>query len=276
MRTEMAAPRVSVLLPVRDAATTLATALRSVARQSEPDFECIVVDDASRDGSTRIARSFAARDSRFRVVTGPGRGLVAALQRGLQACRGEVVARMDADDWMHQTRLSLQLDRLDSDPTLSGVGSHVRLFPRPLSGGMQRYEAWLAGIRSPADVEREAFVECPIAHPTLTIRTAVLRRFGYRDRGWPEDHDLILRLLQAGQRLAVVPARLHGWRDDPGRLSRTHPAYGLDRFTACRAHFLASGFLAAADRYVLWGYGDTGRALHRALGQPEKTPEWNI
>ena len=262
-----------MLLPVRDAEGTLAAALRSVARQTEPDFECIIVDDGSADRSPRIAHTFAARDPRFRVVAGPGRGLVPALQRGLQACRGQWIARMDADDWMHRDRLSLQLEHLASDPTLCGVGSHVRLFPRPLGGGMQRYEAWLSGIRSSADVEREAFIECPIAHPTLTIRAAVLRRFGYRDSGWPEDHDLVLRLLQAGQRLAVVPRRLHGWRDGPERLSRTHPVYGLDRFTACRAHFLASGFLAAADRYVLWGHGDTGRALRRALARLEKTPE---
>ncbi len=265
-------PAVSVLLPVRDAEATLETALRSVARQSEARFECIIVDDACSDGSRRIAGEFAAGDPRFQVIEGAGLGLVAALQRGLEACTAPFIARMDADDWMHRERLALQLEWLDRDPTLSGVGCQVRLFPRPLGAGMRRYENWLAGIETPDDVAREAFIECPIAHPTLMMRSDVLRRVGYRDQGWPEDHDLILRLLASGARLGVVPRRLHGWRDEPSRLSRNHPAYRLARFSACRAHFLARGFLAAADQYVLWGYGETGRALCRDLARLGKRP----
>ena len=70
----MQAPLVSVLLPVRDAEATLGAALRSVARQSEPRFECVVVDDGSQDASRARAGAFAARDPRFRVRglnTGP-------------------------------------------------------------------------------------------------------------------------------------------------------------------------------------------------------------
>jgi hypothetical protein len=179
---------------------------------------------------------------------------------------------MDADDFMHRERLARQLAALATDPTLSGVGCHVRSFPRPLSDGMRRYETWLSGIVTPEDVAREAFIECPIAHPTLMLRSEVLHDLGYRDLGWPEDHDLILRLLASGKRLSVVPERLHGWRDGPTRLSRTHPAYTLARFTACRAHFLARGLLAHDDAYVLWGYGQTGRALCRDLGRLGKKP----
>jgi hypothetical protein len=77
----------------------------------------------------------------------------------------------------------------------------VRCFPRAaLGAGMRAYEAWLASVDSPERVRREAFVECPVAHPTLAIRAELLRAFGYRDRGWPEDYDLLLRLLEAGHR----------------------------------------------------------------------------
>ena len=63
----------------------------------------------------------------------------------------------------------------------------------------------------------------------------------------------------------MVPRRLLCWRDSPQRLSRIDARYGLDRFTACKAAFLAAGFLADTDAYILWGYGHTGRQLHRAL-----------
>ena len=268
-----APPLVSVLLPARDAEATLATALRSVARQSQARFECVVIDDGSRDATHALASQLASRDARFRVLAQPGKGLVAALQAGLEACRGTYVARMDADDAMHRHRLAAQCAALEAQPELDAVGCHVRTFPRSgLGEGRRTYERWLNSIDSPRRVREEAFVECPLAHPTLCIRRSVLVDYGYRDRGWPEDYDLVLRLLGDGRRLASLPRRLLLWRDHPGRLSRTHATYSIGSFTACKADFLARGLLARRDDYVLWGYGATGKALRRALAFYDKDP----
>ncbi|MFN8544973.1 MAG: glycosyltransferase family 2 protein [Candidatus Binatia bacterium] len=265
-------PAISVLLPARDASATLPACLASLARQTERDWECVLVDDGSRDRTRAVAEAAAAADPRIRVVATPARGLVAALTAGLAHCRGELVARMDADDVMHRMRLAAQRAALD-DPELAAVGSRVRVFPRRgLSDGFRAYEHWLNGIDAPARVRAEAFVECPIVHPTLMIRRAVLTGVGYRECGWPEDYDLVLRLLGAGHRLAVLPRRLLGWRDSPGRLTRTGRAYARDRIVACKAAFLAAQFLAGRDEYVLWGYGGTGRALRRALLVHGKRP----
>ena len=266
-------PEISILLPVFDAATTLPACLRSIARQTLRSWECIIVDDGSGDESIAVASRTAAADGRFHVISRPHRGLVSALNTGIEHCRGRYVARMDADDLMHRDRLSRQAAALDAAPDLSAVGSHVRFFPRRgLRDGMRSYERWLNAIDSRERVRADAYVECPIAHPTLFIRREALIAFGYRDVGWPEDYDLILRLHGAGHALAVVSRRLLAKRCDPDRLSRTSGAYGIDRFTACKASFLASSFLARSDRYVLWGYGGTGRALRRALGSHGKTP----
>ncbi|MCC6766003.1 MAG: glycosyltransferase family 2 protein [Deltaproteobacteria bacterium] len=262
----MAAPLVSVLLPARDAAATLAASLASVRRQRFADWECVVVDDGSLDETAAVAQRFAAADPRFVVVPAARAGLVAALNAGLARCRGAFVARMDADDLMHRDRLAAQVEALASSPALAAVAAHVRIFPRGhLAAGWRAYERWVNGIASAADVRAEAFVECPVVHPTLTFRRAALATLGYRDAGWPEDYDLVLRALARNLEIGVVPRRLHAWRDRPGRLSRTGEAYALPRFTALKAAFLAERFLAASDRYVLWGYGGTGRALHRAL-----------
>ena len=266
-------PRVSVLLPARNAAATLDAALSSLRRQTWRAWECVVVDDGSTDATGEVARAAAAIDPRVTMVPTPPRGLVATLGTGLERCRGEYVARMDADDLMRRDRLALQVDALDRDPQLAAVGAHVRFFPRAgMSDGLRAYERWLNSVDSPARLRAEAFVESPVAHPTLLIRRSVLAAVGYRDRGWPEDYDLVLRLLAAGHEIGVVPRRLLGWRDGPGRLTRTHPAYGLDRITACKASFLADGFLAGGERYLLWGYGGTGRALARALRGHGKHP----
>lgn len=259
-------PRVSVLLPVRNAESTLEACLGSILRQSEPDWECVVVDDGSDDRSLALARHFAARDGRFRVDAASHEGLVASLNRGLSLCRAPIVVRMDADDWMRRDRLALQCAVLDGRPDLDAVGAHPRVFPRRgLPDGRRRYESWLHSLRDAADVHRDRFIECPVAHPTLAIRTGTLRALAYRDRGWPEDWDLLLRLLRRGPRVGMIARRLLGWRDLPGRLSRTDARYAQDRFTACRAWHLHRDFLAAAPRYLLWGHGRTGRSLRKAL-----------
>lgn len=263
--------KVSLLLPVHDAAATLPACLRSIARQRQADFECVIVDDGSRDDSARIAEAWCRRDDRFSLLRRSNAGLVATLEAGIAACRAPLIARMDADDIMHRDRLRLQCDAL-APGDLAGVGTHVRFFPRPSSQGTQRYERWLNELRSADDVSRDAYIECPLAHPSWMLRRELFTKLGYRDCGWPEDWDLLQRALAAGHRIGVVPKRLLWWRDHPGRMSRTHPSFSLDAFTACRAHFLANRFLADVERYVLWGYGETGKALRKALAAHHKTP----
>ena len=266
-------PRVSVLLPVHNAESTLSSCLRSLARQREERWECIAVDDGSSDASAAILRAAAARDARIKLIRRGHSGIVGALEAGLAHCRAPLVARMDADDVMHRDRLAAQCDRLDAEPRLAGVGCRVRIFPRDaLTPGRRAYERWLNTIACPDDVVKESLVECPIAHPTLVIRRPILEALGYRDVSGPEDYDLILRLLGRGHALAVVPRRLLAWRDHPGRLSRTDPRYALERFTARKAAHLAEFVLGEDPEYVLWGYGETGRALRTALIVHGKRP----
>jgi hypothetical protein len=180
---------------------------------------------------------------------------------------------MDADDLMHRDRLRAQRATLDLRPELAAVGCRVRIFPRARMGeGLRAYERWLNAIETPETLRAEAYIECPVVHPTLMIRREALTALGYRECAWPEDYDLVLRLLARGWQAANVPRRLLSWRDEPSRLTWRDARYGLDRFTACKAAFLAQGLLASADRYVLWGYGDTGRALRRALLAHGKRP----
>jgi len=260
-------------MPVRDAVATLAEALASVRAQTRRDWECLVVDDGSTDLSPAIAREHAKRDPRFVAIERPPAGIVAALDAGLDRACGAFVARMDADDRMHPERLEAQLALLAARADLAGVGSHVRSFPRAGRGpGERAYEHWLASIRDERDVRRDAFVECPLAHPTWTVRREAFETARYRDVDWPEDHDLLLRWLGAGLELGTVPRPLLAWRRNAARLSRTSPRYSVEAFARCRAHHLVRGLLAGSERYGLWGYGATGRGLARALAAEGRRP----
>jgi hypothetical protein len=254
-----------VLLPVRDAAPTLAAALDSVRASLGVPFEIVCVDDGSRDGSGALLDAAARADSRVRVLHTPPRGIVAALSAGLAAARAPLIARMDADDEMHPERLAEQCALLDARPDVALVGCGVEPFRDDgLADGWRLYAEWVNGLVSSEAIEREAFVECPVPHPTWTFRRAVVDALGgYRERPWPEDLDLLYRLLASGARAAKVPRVLHRWRDRPGRLSRRDPRYSREAFARAKAHFLPR--LHPMPAAVVWGAGKTGRRFAKLL-----------
>jgi len=268
---------ISILLPVYNAEDTLSACLASIARQSLTKWECLIINDGSTDRSGKIMTQFAAQDSRFQVIHCAHRGIVPALNEGLSLIQSEFTARMDADDLMRTHRLQEQMSHLRRHPSVSAVGSQVRIFPRQSMGqGRLAYEKWLNSMSEYEDIRRNAFVECPIAHPTLFIRTHELKSFSYRETSWTEDYDLILRMLLAGKRIESVPARLLAWRNGNKRLSNVDIRCSIREFLRCKAHYLCEGFLKSHREYILWGYGKTGRQLAKELERLGRLPKFII
>lgn len=262
-------PLVSVLIPVYNAESTLPHALESIRRQTLTDWECLLVDDGSTDGSAALCERCQALDPRFRLLRRPREGIVGALNAGLDAAAGKLLARMDADDLSHRDRLRQQVELLAARPDLDLVGCRVRCFPRTqVLAGMRHYEGWLNSLVEPEELRRDMFVESPFAHPSVMARTHVLRDAGgYQDHGWPEDYDLWLRLYVRGCRFAKVPKTLLYWREHPARLSRTHAAYSLRAFRRAKVHYLRQSFLKGQTRVQIWGAGRGGRLWGTELQQ---------
>ena len=261
-------PRVSVLLPVRDAAATLGACLDSLAAQTLADHEVVAVDDGSRDGSGEILRARARADARLRVVSTPPSGLVSALNRALAEARSPVVARMDADDRAAGDRLSLQAERLERDAAVDVLGSRVRVvgLGGPPGEGMRAYVRWQNALLDHDAMARDRFVESPLVHPSVAMRREALGRLdGWRGFDGPEDYDLWLRAFALGLRFAKLPEVLLDWSDSPGRLTRTDPRYATDRFLAVKLAALEEGLLAGRRPAVVWGSGPVGKAWSRAL-----------
>lgn len=261
-------PRVSVLLPVRDAAPFLGECLASLANQSLADHEVIALDDGSVDGSRQILEVAARADPRLRVALNPGRGLVDALNAALGLARSSLVARMDADDVAHPDRLGAQARRLEADSATDIVGCRVRLIGGLAKGnvGMQAYVSWLNSLVDHDAIVRDLWVESPLAHPSVTMRAAELRALGgYRAFDGPEDYDLWLRAHAIGLRFGKTQEVLLDWRDGAPRLSRTDPRYSPDRFRAVKIEALLRGPLAREPPIVVWGAGPIGKAWSRDL-----------
>ena len=262
----MTTPLVSVLLPVRDEAPFLAEALASLSAQSLEDFEAIVVDDGSSDGSQEIAQEHASNDRRFRVVRQSPGGIVPALERARAEAGGRYLARMDGDDVALPHRLALQVEALESD-RLEACGGGIEYFPHELvRDGARRYERWINGLVTAEAARRDVFVECPLPHPTIVVRREALDAVGgYRDCGRPEDYDLVLRLWARGARFRNVDEVVLRWREHGDRASRTEEVYALDAIVRCKVHYLRATLVAERNRAVIWGAGPVGKAFAREL-----------
>lgn len=263
--------QVDVILPFRDAGETIAAALEGLLADGDPTIRVFAIDDGSTDSGADRVRAWSARDVRLTYVRGEGRGITAALRRGLAACSGEFVARMDADDLSHPERLSRQRAHLIAHPQTALVGTRVRAYNDrgALGEGLARYVAWQNGLLTSEDHRRERFVESPLCHPSIMVRRAALEAVGsYRECDGPEDYELFLRLVEHGHALEKLPEVLLHWRHQAGRATFADPRYGLERFRAVKAPYLARELLMRRrERLVMWGAGQTGRRLARALAE---------
>jgi hypothetical protein len=227
----------------------------------------VAVDDGSTDATGEILGAWAARDPRVTVLRQAPAGLVPSLEVARGHARGRFLARMDADDVAAPQRLARQLEMMLERRELVGCGCRIRYVPEPLvQEGARRYQAWLNSLLEPEEIARDVFVECPLAHPTFFLRAeAVAVAGGYRDMGWPEDYDLLLRLWEAGGRFAKAPETLLDWREGAGRLSRVDDKYGAEAFRRVKVYFLRRTLLQGRDGAVVWGAGPTGKAFAHTL-----------
>jgi glycosyltransferase involved in cell wall biosynthesis len=264
---------ISVVLPFRDAAATIDAALSGLLAQADPGREVIAIDDGSTDSGAQRVRTWAARDPRVKLVQGHGRGLVAALNLGLQHARGSLIARMDADDIAHPERLGRQREHLCAHPELAILGCQVEAFSDdgPLGEGLARYVAWQNGLLTSEQHAHARFVESPLCHPSIVVRRTVLDDIGhYRAFDGPEDYELFLRCVARGHQLAKLPEVLLRWRHSAGRATFHDERYTRSKFRSMKAPYLIE--MLQDRQAVIWGAGRTGRRLARALADHGSRP----
>jgi glycosyltransferase involved in cell wall biosynthesis len=238
LRDAVAAPTVSVLLPVYGGAAHVGSAVESVLAQTYGDFELLVLDDCSPDESTAIAEAFA--DPRVRTVRNERNlGQVATLNRGLRAARGAYVARLDQDDVCLPSRFKRQVELLDADPGIAVVGTWVDVVDE---------EGRIVGavhdrLDGAVDAAFLALVHrLPLAHPSVMFRRDAVAAVGGYDESvrYCEDMDLWRRLLLAGHGLRVVPEPLLRYLRHGGQQSSVHAAEQRANNDAALERFLAA------------------------------------
>src|SRR5437764_4747886 len=213
------APLISVILPVYNGVPYLAEAVRSIQNQTLSDFELLAIDDGSTDGSASYLQQAVRCDSRISVIANPKKGLVEALNLGLELARGKFIARMDADDVSAAIRFKRQIDFLNASPSIAVVGSAITLI-----NGAGRAIGAIDFPTEPAHVDAALErMDCPVAHASVMARRSVITSVGgYRETfRHAEDYDLWLRVGES-YRIGNLSERLMCYRRHDDSVSRAH------------------------------------------------------
>lgn len=246
---------VSVLLPVHNASTYVRRAIDSILAQTFRDFELIVIDDASTDGSAAVLDDL--HDPRIvRVRFEKNRGIVDALNSALKEARGRYIARMDADDIAHPHRFQQQVEYLDRHSNTMVVGSWIQGFGDVRRRYIHRYPLDNDEIKSCM------LFESPFAHPSVMIRRTALENLAQHyspDFPYVEDWELWTRLIHLGEG-ANIPRPLLQYR--------IHAKSSSQRFTQLQG--------ASKSKLLQKIYADVGMPFREeyVLSPPPSNAKW--
>jgi glycosyltransferase involved in cell wall biosynthesis len=234
-------PKISVILPFFNAQDSLQQAIESIAKQSLPDFECLLVNNNSTDKSIEIATKVVETDNRFKLLHEKRQGVSYASNLGSKHAKGMFIARMDADDIAFPERLKLQHDFLIKSPDYGVVTGHVDFGgDKQTAAGLYRYTEWVNSLKSHQKIALRRFVESPVINPSAMWRKSVEDTLGgYLHGDFPEDYDMWLRWIDAGVKIGKIPETVLRWNDSSNRLTRTDERYSTTAFYQTKAKYLA-------------------------------------
>ncbi|MDO8927294.1 MAG: glycosyltransferase [Sideroxyarcus sp.] len=230
---QMATPIVSVVMPVYNGERHLAEAIESILTQTFSNFELIIIDDGSTDGSLAILKEYEKRDARIRLIARENRNLATTLNDLIDLARGEWIARMDQDDIALPHRLERQLQWMQE--TKADIsGSWIKTFGTSGSSVLKHPQT------DAANKMELLFGSC-FAHPTVMMKTALVKQLRY-DKAWEkcEDYDLWERAARAGWKMTNVPQVLLLYRQHGAQISSASLSKQLQ--------------LSQEIRHRYWGY----------------------
>jgi glycosyltransferase involved in cell wall biosynthesis len=229
--------RVSVLLAVRNGLPYLDESIGSIVSQTFPDFELIVVDDGSTDGTPDLLARWRREDPRVVVIRQQHQGQTPGLNRAIAAATGQYLARQDADDVSEPERFAREVEHLDRHPRLAVVGTGAAVID---ASGEEIGS--LPAPPGPAVVRRRLWGENVLNHGSVMMRREALDKVGAYRAGFrfANDWDLWLRMVQQGFELDNLPDVLYRWRLNP------NGAYARER--AQQIKFAGLALILAMER----------------------------
>jgi glycosyltransferase involved in cell wall biosynthesis len=259
-------PTVSVVLSVRNGGSDLPQALDTILQQSFADFELIVINNGSIDGTRAFLDQIA--DPRVRAFHQEDMGLAVALNRGISLARGRYIARQDHDDLADPSRIAKQVAFLDAHPDHAMVGTRAEIWVGDAPSGRFHDHP------TEDDILRfDLLLNNPFVHSSVMMRKAALDHVGgYATdpaRQPPEDYELWSRIARH-YRVANLSERLTVYREVPSSMSRAGARPFLERLVTISSENLAHASGAAAPQQA---HVDIAALVHGADGRVSRRPD---
>ncbi len=215
------APLISVVMPVYNSDKYLQESINSILNQTYTNFEFIIINDGSTDGSLDILTECIKKDNRTAIINQQHSGLSKSLNRGIGLSRSDLIARMDADDISSPTRLEEQFNFMNNNPEAAVVGTAFELFGENTKSKIITMPVTNKSIR-----RNLAFRFC-LCHPTVMFRrTTIVDAEGYQGTGPCQDLELWLRLSRNKTlQFANIEKPLLRYRVHPNQIKGNTKAY---------------------------------------------------
>ncbi|SEQ97665.1 Glycosyl transferase family 2 [Hyunsoonleella jejuensis] len=259
----MEQPLVSILTPFKNTERFLDECLGSILQQTYTHWELLIIDDHSSDGSYNLVENFAKNDSRIKLLSNDGRGIIDALRLAYKQSSGQLITRMDSDDIMLPNKLEILVNSLKGYGKKHVAVGLVEYFnANGVGAGYKSYELWLNKLTKTGDNYNEIYKECVIPSPCWMIYREDLDTCGaFNSNVYPEDYDLTFRFYKHGFKCIPCDKIIHKWRDYSTRTSRTHEHYAQNHFTTLKVqHFLDIDY-NSSKTLVIWGAGTKGKLM---------------
>lgn len=264
-------PEISVLMSVYNGEKYIQEAINSILNQTYQNFELIIVNDGSVDKTREIIEAY--KEPRIVLFNlEENRGVGSALQFGLQKTQGKYIAKADADDIFHPTRLEKQKKFLDDNPDIALVGSFVEYFSEDEKvRHTPRYRCFKEIIEKQKQVtgteliQNEIYKYCCIAHTTMMIRSEILKKIGYKQWRTAEDYNIFYTLNKLGYKMENIPEVLARMRVHIASTTAiTEKLDNLERIFAIKKEEIGKLFTPHTAVYI-WGCGSFGRNVLKVL-----------
>jgi glycosyltransferase involved in cell wall biosynthesis len=230
-------PLISVVMPARNAAATLAESLDSLVAQSFKDYELVLINDGSDDKTVEIAEQYSSR-LKIRILQHESsQGVAKSINDGLAASDSEFIARLDSDDLARPERFERQLEFMRANPRVGVCGTHLLVFSHEHDQRFVLNHPTASGAIATAMLQR-----CAIAHPSVIARRQVFELAGnYNERfDFAEDYELWCRASLLGVQFANIAEPLTLYRKHDGQVSRQKAQLQFDRDLAIKSRYMAA------------------------------------
>lgn len=242
------APAITVLIPAHNARTTLAQTLESLVAQTHTDFSVLMVDDASSDDTVAIGKSFSSRISIRVLELDCNLGVAGALNRGIAEIHSPYIARLDADDLAHPTRLAKQFAYMEANPRIDVCSSWMELFYDDGS----RPNSILAKPQDDLVIKTSLVQYCSMSHGASMFRKSFFDDVGLFDvrLDFAEDYDLWCRGALLGKCYTNYPEALSLYRQHAMQVGKQKRQLQYERDLTIKRKYIGAMLDGASPGYL--------------------------